>query len=236
MHVSGIISGGAPVIKSYQVGETTIAGIVLFAPATAGGGLIRVATAGTAVISSVGLGLDAVTYTTTQGTGANSAERLARVVINPDAILMGRLSGNATSGTSLSTATTTSASAGGVTVTDTAAPYTSSQVDGTIWGVTGANAGQRRAITTFTDTSNITVVVPFDYAIAVGDTFTWTNLGIASGLNEVLFTTIDNEIDAQAALDTSAQNFAVVDLICRGVTDSYAQIVARDSVFANTTA
>ncbi len=110
-------------------------------------------------------------YTTTQGTGSSSAERLVSVIINPFAVWSGKMSGGATEDTALALQTVTTASSGGTAVT-TAASWTSTveYADGVTWGYVGANAGRFRKITSTSSTAG-TVTVPFDTAISVGDTF-----------------------------------------------------------------
>ena len=79
---------------------------------------------------------------------------------------------NTTYGTALTVQTNTAASSGGVTITD-ASNLITDIADGfaTAYCRTGANRGHYRVVTTSTSTSVNTVVIPFPYAIAVGDTF-----------------------------------------------------------------
>jgi len=170
MEVSGLLSGGAPVIKAYQV-AATMSNVGAYARAgggTSGAGLILATT--TSVKDGIGVTLNAATYTTTQGTGADSAERLVRVIINPDAILRIRMSGGATAGTALTLYDVTTASSGGTAVT-TGDDWSSTTFDeGAVFGYDGANIGQLRKLTSVSSTAG-TVVVPFDYATVVGDNF-----------------------------------------------------------------
>lgn len=171
--------GSVPVIKKYQYAATIAQlGIPFLIPAAAGSGLVQGTTTGATDL--VGMNIDKgfnllqlpqSTYTTTQGTGANSAERMVSVIINPFAVWSGKMSGGATEDTALALQTVTTASSGGTAVT-TAASWTSpvEYADGVTWGYTGPNAGRYRKITSSSSTAG-TVTVPFDYATVVGDTF-----------------------------------------------------------------
>jgi hypothetical protein len=208
MEVSGLLSGGAPVIKKYQINATVAnAGVPLLVGAAGEAGLDLPTTTGAADV--VGLNLDTATYTTTQGTGASSAERLVSVIINPDAILKARMSGGATEGTALTLYDVTTASAGGTAIT-TGDDWSSPEFDeGVVWGYDGANVGQVRKITS-TSTTAGTVLVPFDYATVVGDNFLrapyWTMQGTT-----VQLTTNFYEADASIAVGTGA-GFKPIDL------------------------
>lgn len=123
MIVSGLLSGGAPVIKSYQVNATFAnAGVPALVSAAGEAGIDLPTTTG--AVDMVGVTLDTATYSTTQG----DAEALVRVIINPDAILKMRMSGGATTGTSLTLQEVTTASAGGTVIT-TGAEWSSPTYD-----------------------------------------------------------------------------------------------------------
>lgn len=115
-------------------------------------------------------------YSTTQGTGASSAEVLAKCTIDPFQLVRGRCVGGTAAGTALAEATdgnlltNTSANTGGTVVTD-ADVGTSDFIGGYMIALTGQNAGQVRVPTSHSDNTSETVAVPFDYTIAVGDTF-----------------------------------------------------------------
>lgn len=171
--------GSVPVIKKYQFAATIAnVGIPFLIPAAAGSGLVQGTAGGATDLVGMNvdkgfnlLGAQQSTYTTTQGVGASSAERMVSVIVNPFAVWSGKMSGGAAEDTVLALQTVTSASAGGTAVT-TAASWTSSieYADGVVWGYAGANAGRYRKITSTSATAG-TVTVPFDYATAVGDTF-----------------------------------------------------------------
>ena len=128
---------------------------------------------------ALGVAMEAGTYTTTQGTGADSADRYVRCTFHPFQLIRGRCSGGVTGGTALAEAldgnllTNTSASAGGIVVSDTDVG-TSDFIGGYMWSLSGQNRGKRRIITSHLDNTSETVTVPFDYALAVNDTFVRT--------------------------------------------------------------
>src|SRR3990167_10998469 len=109
MEVSGLMGGGAPLIRRYQVGASVSRLGQAHRVSTWNNAGIRLVTT-TDAQEFVGVNLDTATYTTTQGSGADSAERLVSVIINPDAILRMRMSGSATEGTALTQYTGTTAS------------------------------------------------------------------------------------------------------------------------------
>jgi len=200
MIISGLLGGGTPVIKRIQVQEDfATAGVPATDVAANDPGIALVSTGTFADV--VGVTLDTATFSTTQGTGANSAERLVSVIINPDAIVKGRLSGGATAGTALAQQTVTVANAGGITI-ETGTAWNSPEFDeGVAWGFSGSNVAQKRKITATSGTT-ATINVPFDNAIAVGDIFlrsahwTWTDAMVLQ-----LTTNLD-EVDASIAVGT----------------------------------
>ena len=235
MEVIGLLSGGAPVLKKYQIAATTIAGIPVMTPASSAGGLAAATT--TSAADMVGVTLDAATYTTVQGTGSSSAERLVTVVINPDAIIKMKMSGGATEDTALALQAVTTASSGGTAVT-TAAEWSNPTYDeGIVWGYDGANVGQVRKITTVSSTAG-TVVIPFDYGTVVGDNFLRAPFWPMGTIN-VQLSTLLTQANAIIAVGTGAE-FRVIDVILNdigdsGRTNSFVVVVPGDHLL-NTTA
>ena len=166
--------------RRYRIGATMVKGqIVTMEPAIASRlGILSDPSTVNGYVIGLGVLLDenGVTYSTTQGTGASSAEVLGKVSIDPFQLIKGRAVGGVTAGTALAEATdgnlltNTSASAGGTVITD-ADVGTSEFVGGYAIALTGQNAGQVRILTAHSDNTSTTVAVPFDYAIAVNDTF-----------------------------------------------------------------
>ena len=217
--------GSVPVIKKFQVasGVGARAGVPLLVPAAAAAGLAISTTTG--ATDMVGCSLDTTTYSTTQGQGkaapfgsGTSAERIVSVIINPFAVWSIKMSGGATNDTALASQTVTTASAGGTAVT-TAASWTSSveYADGTVWGYTGANTGLVRKITSSSSTAG-TVLVPFDYAVAVGDVFLRVPYYPMSNTTVQLTTNLD-QANAIISVGTGAP-FKVIELRLRDGSES----------------
>lgn len=229
MEVSGLLCGGAPVIKKYQVDATVVAGVPALIDTTTQAGLNAATT--TSLADAVGITLDAATYSTTQGSGSSSAEALVSIVINPDAIVRARFSGSATSGTALTTRDVTTASSGGTAITTGDAWNSPETVDGWAVGYTGANVGQGRKITSSSATA-ATVLIPFDYATVVGDEFIWVPVAPHT-LDTVTLTSDLTEVRQDVAVATNTGTFACIDLDLKdssfsGTTDSFGYFVFVD--------
>ena len=193
----------------------------------------------------VGLTVDTATYSTTQlgnasggggglgqagaaGGGAATAAAYIGVIINPDIMITARINQGATSGTALTEYTNTSASSGGT--VHTAAVGTNTMVDGMVWCATGNNVGQSRIVTSWSSNTSLTVTVPFDYAIAVNDTFYECPLspmsGGTTGVSKMTFTTDLTEVRGDTASTSGATPCCVIELFLwdkatSGATQSY---------------
>lgn len=236
MHYLYSLSGGKQVIKEYAVGEAfTVAGIPVEAPATTEAGVMN-PTSVAAVTDCMGFSLDTATYSTAQTTDGSDAASLMKVIVNPDAVMGCRLAGGATTGTDLSAFTVDTANAAGTSIETTSAA--TNFLDGTIWGLTGANAGLKRKITAVSG-NHFTVVVPF-HDIAVGDTFAVYPGGPGhingTARNQIQLTTDFAEADASAAW-TAEADLAIVDADLyddggEGRLRSRIHIMSSDHVFA----
>lgn len=229
MEVSGILGGGAPVVRKYQVAATIASlGVPHLVAAANAGGLAQASTTGAA--DMVGINLDTAVYTTTQGAGASSAERLVSFVVNSDAILRCRLCNGATDGTALAVRTVTSASSGGTAVT-TGDDWSSPTVDeGAVFCYSGANIGMLRKVTSV-GTTAATVTVPFDYGIVAGDQFIWAPYWPMQSI-AVQLTTALYEANIGIAVGTGAAFLPIElkfgDVAHNGLTKSYVYMLAGD--------
>ncbi|MGE0289524.1 MAG: hypothetical protein AB7I42_26045 [Bradyrhizobium sp.] len=170
MECIGFLHGTAPLIKKYQTSASlTRAGIPLLACAAGEAGLDVGAT--TAINDMVGCNIDLVTYATAQVAGG-SPEGLVSVIINPDAIWKIFMSGAAAAGTAAVERDVTTASTNGLAVTTADAWDSPTTDEGLIWGVSGANAGQKRKITSVSSTA-ATLTVALANDTVVGDLFSW---------------------------------------------------------------
>ncbi|MGH9876292.1 MAG: hypothetical protein ACRD5H_01525 [Nitrososphaerales archaeon] len=203
----------------------------------------------TSFADAVGLGLEAVTYSTTQAdlddpaadlnigayrtyTGLDMG-RVITVSIRPDLEIRALASGGATAGTALPLLTNTTASAGGTLVTDVAnAP--AADIDGLIWCLSGANVGHARAIASNVASTSITVTVPFPRTIAVNDTFCyvpWNTYGTGAadvdGNGNLHTTTLFDQADALIASGTGGA-VVVTRLDLLGRSDSKVYFILGD--------
>jgi len=229
MEVSGLLGGGYPVIKKYQINATVAdVGVPLLIGTSEEAGLDLPST--TVAADVVGLNLDTAVFTTTQGSGASSAERLVSVIINPDAILRARMNGGATSGTALARHTVTAADAGGTVIT-TGTEWSNPDFDeGVAWCFSGANVGQHRKIVD-ADATSATVLVPFDRQIEVGDVFLRAPYQRMQSF-AVQLTSDFTEANAEIVVDTGA-GFKVIDwdlgdLSDEGDLTSYIEMLPTD--------
>jgi len=158
--------GGDPVIKKLHIGGDIAAGVIAIMDGTFKGFAIPQPAATNA--DGLGVSLDSGVY-------AVATPVQNSIIINPLAVYRGRVSGTAAGGGLLSAASTnvltnTLASATGVLVT-AAATGTTELAGGTIFCLTGANAGLRRPILSYVASTSVTVTLQFPNAIAVGDKF-----------------------------------------------------------------
>lgn len=225
-------SGRSMILKKYQIAADSLtAGVPKLIPAAGGAG-VAVATT-TSLADMVGITLDTATYVTAQQTDGTSAERTVTLVVNPDAMFWGLMSGGATAGTALTLRPVTTASTTGLVVT-TAEDWSSPTYDeGIVWGYDGANAGQARKITSVSATAG-TVTVAFDQDTVVGDNFIrapfWppqtTTMQLTSDL-----TGVDASIAVGTGGEAKAVELVLGTLANNGRTDSWVVWIPMDHVF-----
>ena len=223
-------------ILDFKISATVVQDQAVIAEvADTGGGYITDATttslvdfvgsvAGASSFNPHGGGAGTLTYSATQG----DTEGLVRVYVPPDTIYRATMSGGATAGTVLDTLTNSAASAAGTTVTYPAGPNADMD-DGTVWCLTGANAGLSRRITTWTADTSLVVTVPFPRTIAANDTFAVCpyspNVTIAIQLTSNLV-----HADASIAFGTGG-NARPVELVLNGTGNSFVHFIARDHCY-----
>jgi hypothetical protein len=200
---SGIL-GGEALVKTLKVGATVAASTIVMTDSTNKYGSIIPSTT-TSSNDAIGLAISAGTYDTTP-TAAEGGEGTAQVIINPFAIYRGRVWGSATkaelSAATLNVQTQTSASA---TVITSAAMFSNDKNFGTIFALTGANAGLSRIITSHSDGVSCTVTVAFPNTVAVGDKLVTIqhSFGTSAGQTDVHAPTTDlTGFDDSVALAT----------------------------------
>ena len=232
------LSGGSTaVLKKYHVAATnTVVGRPYLKTADGGVGVVLGTTTG--AVDFIGVNIDAPgTYAAGQNSDGSENAKTVTLIMNPTAVYKARLSGGSTDGTALSARSVTTASTDGLTVTHSAYDASSPEMDeGTIWGLTGANAGIVRKVTSTSSTAT-TVILAFPRDTAVGDTFALAPIHPTRSITAQL-TTNCTEIDASAAISGDA-TIVVVEMICNdsannGLTESYALIQFCDSLFGAT--
>ena len=228
---SGSLSGSAPVLKKYQIGEAfATAGVPAVASAIADAdGVMKATTTDCRMV--VGLTKDAqATRNTAQQTANADPAVFVTLDVRPDLISLWRLSGGATSGTALTELTNTTLDTTGLLLTFSASQATYD--DGYMWGATGANAGILRKIIALTTTGTPIIAYPND--IAAGDTFYACTFGPAER-SGVQFTTALDEVNA-AGDNQAENNLRCVDFLHRakaqsGATQSFARLVWAEHLF-----
>jgi hypothetical protein len=240
MNFAYLLSGGAPIVKKFQVNATlATAGI----PVTKGGANTKgvIAATTTAAVGMVGVTLDTATYAAGQNADKSDQAAYVSVIINPGAVWRAKLCGGATENTALPLFACTTASATGLSVTATGVTdLTSPTMDeGVIFGYDGANGGIGRKITSVAATV-ATVITAFPRATVVGDRFFVVPLcGSPFGFeaSNPQLTTLLTQVDATAAVTLSNVNFNTVEMDLRdvsqsGSTNSFVDIVSNGHLFS----
>lgn len=208
MRCVGIHSGGFPVLRRLQVAATITRPGVPHLAVVAGTAGLAVATT-TGAVNMVGINLDLATYGTAQVAGS-SPEALATFITNPDAVWEIDMSGGAASLVAETQKTVTTATTTGLTIT-TADSWTAPERDeGSIWGISGANAGQIRKITS-TSATAATVTVAFAADDAVGDLYGWAPISSFT-LQTLTLTTELDEFRQDVAVATNTAEFLCINV------------------------
>lgn len=237
MELASLLSGGAPVLKRYQVDQDfSVAGIPALVSASGESGVDLGTTTGCA--DFLGFTIDTATKNTAQVTSPATAAELLTVIVNPDAVWRGRWNAGATEGAALTLWTVTTASSDGLSVVVDGDPNSPDLADGIVWGYSGANVGQYRKVTA-TAANDATVEIPFDNAIAVGDVFLFANRYIAD-VPGVTLTTALWELSAEVAENASGAEFRVFDvelgdIASNGRNESYALLISSDHAYSGGT-
>ena len=222
-------------IMDFKLSATVVQDQAVIAEvADTGGGYITDATttslvdfvgsvAGASSFNPHGGGAGTLTFSSTQG----DTEGLVRVYITPDIIYRARMWGGATQA-NLQTVTNSTANAAGTTITAADTPDNDMD-DGTTWGLSGANAGLARKVTTYTANTSFVVTVPFPRTIAVDDTFAVVPYSPCVTVALQLSTSLV-EANATVAFGTGG-TARTVELVLNGVGDSFVHFIARDHAF-----
>ena len=235
MEYAHMLGGGAPLFDRFAIGETFAnPGIPALEP-DAGAGGVALPTV-TDLSNVVGVTLDTATYVTAQQTDGTSAEREIGIIISPDAVFRALMSGGVTEGTALTRYPVTTASTTGLAVTTASiADWGSPTFDeSVIWFDDGPNAGQRRRVSSVSNTV-ATVTVAFDQDTVVGDNALrapyWPlGLGDTLGLTTLFFqadAAIAHALPTASPIKTRA-------LELNGVADSFVLFIFDDHALGQT--
>jgi len=232
MKFAYLLSGGSPVIKKYKASAAQAIGTIVLRSAADASGQMSTSTI-SSFADSLGLCVDngiasgaPLTYSATQG----ADEAVFGVVVNPDAVLRAKMVTGAT-GTGLTADTVATAVSNGLTVVGGTSVASPSMDEGVIWFTSGSNVGKSRKITSVSSVTS-TVIVPFPYASAVGDTFCYAGVNI--GLTGVTLTTDLKNVKADTAVSTGGAA-TTIDLELGPATDSWVHLVLADQVFSMST-
>lgn len=220
MDFAYLLGGGAPLMKSFQIGVTNAnarLGIPYTAPAAGTAGVVIGTTTGATDL--VGISVDNQNPRGAQGTGTYGTAQLTdnvdpaqfvRLIISPNAVWRALMSGGAAENTALTLLPVTTASTDGLAIT-TASEWSSPTYDeGYAWGYDGANAGIARKVTSVSSTAGtLTVALPND--TAVGDNFLRAPYTPMQAVTVQLTTNL-YQADASIAVGTGAP-FRVVEMI-----------------------
>jgi hypothetical protein len=183
MKFSSGILGGEALIKTLKVGATVTKDTFVIPDGSNKYGHIIPSTT-TSSTDALGLAISTGTYDASP-TAAEGGEGTAQVIINPFAIWRGRVWGSATkaelSAATLNVQTQTSAS---TTRFTSAAMYSNSKDAGTVFMLTGANAGLSRVVTSHSDAAYFDITVQFPNTMAVGDKAVVVQEGVGTHVHQ----------------------------------------------------
>ena len=221
------------IIKKYQVAATnTVLGRPYLVAAADGGGIVLATTTG--AVDAIGVNIDAAgSYVTAQQTDNATTERLTSIIINPNAVYKAKLSGGSAANTALGLFTATSGGSDGLTVVMDTSVASPDMNEGTIFGYSGTNIGQKRKVGS-TSSLTATVLNAFNFDAVSGDTFLL--IGMTPAQTETLtLTTNCDQIDASLA-PTGATIHVIetlmLDASADGRNNSYAYIMLEDHHFS----
>ena len=212
--------------------KVSAASVVLGQPVIwldAGTGSITTPASATDLTDAVGVTTEAGTQSTTQGTGDSSADVQVEVIFNPGAVWRTQIVPSATSGTNYALAdgyliTNGTETAAGLVIVDAVTGGTDADANnGYQFGVTGQNAGASRVLVTHDAGVGNTVTIPYDYTIAVGDTFVYSQYG--PGVRSVDMTTDFTQLDGAKVGGTDNAEAVVVDVMMSTTKDGYSPSV-----------
>jgi len=198
----GSFGAGAPFLGDFKVQETLVAGTIALVVA-GDAATLRVSTT-SSLVDAMGMVVAAAQgQTLTHSTVQGATEGVATVIYDPFHIYEVRLNPGGTSGTAYANGdgyvvTETAGETAGTVITDSSTGGSATEaIDGLVFGLTGANVGLNRIITTHNAGTSLTVTVPFPNDIDIGDSFVFSQH--APGVIAVTLTSDLVEADGGAA-------------------------------------
>lgn len=236
MEITGVMSGNAPWVEAYQVGETGVnAGVPWLITTTTEAGLALAGVQDAA--DMVGISYDTAVVLTAQPADGSSAEARVELCINPNVVLNIRLNGGSTSGTALTSHAITIANAAGTSIVVSSSFASPELKFGTVWFYKGSNVSQSRRITG-TSGGTATVATSFQFGTTTNDEILRCNLAepCTETIKSVKLTTDFTECDVTTLVQTSDAELQVISLhlfdqASDGKTESYARVMPADHIF-----
>ncbi len=234
MKVLGLLGGGTPVVKKYQITATLATkGVLVTFGGDADPGILICGTTNTTDL--MGVTLDTATYSTTQGDGA----REVSVVINPDAIYRAKMSFGATLDTAMTSYDVTTAVSNGLTLTSGDDFTSAVNYDiGMVWWYSGNNSGSKPRHIETTTSTGLTVEVPFENATVVGDEFIVSGVSVAHDIavGQIQLTSDISQVNASIVPGTGAELVAIDgefnDIAKDGKNNSFYHLLSTDHSFS----
>lgn len=216
-------------VKKFQVAASnTTLGVPYIKNAGSGGtGIVLATTTGAA--AALGVCVDtAGTYVTAQQTDNSDTQRLTSVIINPHAVYRALLSGGAGDGTAMTLFTAVSGGSDGLTIVMDSSVASPDLDETYLYCLTGANAGQRRKITS-TSTTTATFIVAWRYDVVAGDTF----MGVGFTPTQTIALTLNTSLtQINASLAPTGAAINCIEAVMNDRTSSYGMIQFGDHCFS----
>ena len=187
--------------------------------------------AATDLTDAMGVTTEAGTQSTTQGTGANSADVQVEVIFDPLSVFRAQIFPSATVNTQYAVddgylLTVDTQDANGLLVIDADCGGTDADADnGYMFATDGANVDQVRVITAHDAGVDNTVVIPYDLTIEVGDHFVFSQY--APGVRSVDLTSDFTGLNGATAGGTDNAEAVVVDVYMSTDAEGYTSLVPR---------
>ena len=203
MRYSYSLSGSSGLKRRFKISASSVVAGQPVVWIDGGTGTVDDPGAVTDLTNAMGVTTEAGTASTTQGTGANSADVTVEVQFEPLAVFRSKVVPSPTVDTNYAIddgylLTVDAATAGGTAVVDATTGGSSAEApNGLVFSLDGANFGQNRVIVTHTAGTQLLVTIPWDLGTVVGDNFVFSQYG--PGVIAVQMTTDFTQLDGSVA-------------------------------------